>query len=226
LILRHKALDLLGLATQPKAVIEVASGLSSRFYRYLSTGLVSHYIEVDLPPMVKTKEDWLKGSEGSPWLEDPRYSRIPGDARSLRTLPLPQSPGPTLVLVEGLLMYFTPAEQGQLFREVASLLRERGGGTLLFDLVPASEEPKPGRFGRWMERQMKKWTRGGSFDKSPQTRQDIEQSLASSGFTQVRSLVPTELPELSESPWAKARTHQVIFSGVVDCQDSLPPGVS
>lgn len=222
LILRHMALDQLGLATQPSTVFEVASGLSSRFYRFLTSGSVSHYVELDLPSMVKTKEDWLKGSEGASWLEDTRYCRIPGDARSLRTLPLPQSPGPTLVLVEGLLMYFTPQEQEQLFRDVAGLLRERGGGTLLFDLVPPSEEPAPGRFGKWMERQMKRWTRGGSFNRSPQTRKDIEQTLASTGFSQVRAMVPGELPELSKSPWAKARTHQVIFSGVIDSQSGLP----
>jgi O-methyltransferase involved in polyketide biosynthesis len=223
LILRHKALDQLGLAGKPKTVIEVASGLSSRFCRFLSSGFVCHYVEVDLPSMVKIKEDCLGSSEGSPWLNDNRYCRIPGDARSLRSLPLPQGPSPTLVLVEGLLMYFSPMEQGLLFRDVAALLQERGGGTLLFDLVPPSEEPKPGRFGKWMEKQMKKWTRGGSFNKSPQTRQDIENSLIDAGFCQVRSIIPVEVPELSESPLGKVRTQQVIFSAVIDSQRYPPP---
>ncbi|GAA2351325.1 hypothetical protein GCM10009854_31360 [Saccharopolyspora halophila] len=105
------------------AVIDLGCGLDSRAFR-LAPGSGVRWFDIDLPEVVELRRRLYADGDG--------YRMLAGsatDPRWLRELP---SDGPTLVIIEGLLMYLSPAANRELFRR---LTEHRTTGEIVFDGV-------------------------------------------------------------------------------------------
>jgi hypothetical protein len=175
LLHRHVIIDrLLGDAHD---IVEIAAGLSRRG----AANCDRNYTEIDLPAVIVKKTQLLGRTEaGRAVLENLRL--IGGD---VTTMVIPTA---ELVIAEGLLMYLDGPARRQLFASITS-------PRLVFDLVPTSEQPAPGRVGALLEAAMKKFTGGRSFERDADTRAQIIDELHAAGFEQVDVHTPTpDLP--------------------------------
>ena len=207
LIQRHVCIDQLIFEKPAEHIVEVASGMSSRFCRVLESQDVQTYSEIDLPGMSCEKDCQLRASDGSHWLEDKRFIRLSGDVKNISTI-IEQPPAGRLdVIAEGLFMYFRPSERIDIFTSIATIIKSAGEGRLIFDLLPPTEEPPPGLLGKLLAKLMRWMTRGGNFDRSPQTREDIKNDLIRSGFNEVEIICPATYTGL----FPDVETRQVIF---------------
>ncbi|MCC6749874.1 MAG: class I SAM-dependent methyltransferase [Deltaproteobacteria bacterium] len=126
---RHRMIDALVEELAPAQLVELAAGLSPR-----ATALAARRgipcLEADLPDMVALKRELL--GERRPaghqlaaldLLASRDYAADLGTALVARA--------PTVVVTEGLITYFSLAQQEGIFARVAALLRHCGGGTYL-----------------------------------------------------------------------------------------------
>jgi O-methyltransferase involved in polyketide biosynthesis len=120
---------------------------------------------------------------------------------------------PVFVIAEGLLMYLAAPEQRRLWARVAALVAWTPGSAFVFDLVPACEQPRPGRLGRMLERMMKHATGGKSFEVDDRTREDIASELASAGFGSVETFEPHQVASAWNLPYAHKKTQVLLFLG-------------
>ena len=108
------------------------------------------YIEVDLPPVVARKRELLgRTQEGRSVLNRANLDLVAADVESAKLSDLVED-GPVCVVAEGLLMYLDAAAQQALWRRLAVLVSGRAGSVVIFDLIPAVEEPPPGLLGRML----------------------------------------------------------------------------
>ena len=215
LLHRHAMIDHLLTASRCRHVLELAAGLSRRGITFSEDPTVQ-YVEVDLPAVVEKKRALLTRSPGgTDALARPNFSLVSADvsAVSLDTVAPPERGVPLFVIAEGLLMYLDAAAQGTLFRTVARRLASGGGGTLVFDLVPPCEQPRPGLIGRILGWLMKRFTGGKGFVRDARTRDDIRAELVASGFSEVEILEPGPVAESWGLPFPSAPTQQVLFCG-------------
>jgi O-methyltransferase involved in polyketide biosynthesis len=113
------------LAAHPDGtVIALGEGLETQFWR-VDNGRV-RWVTVELPEVVALREQLLPVSE--------RQRLRPESALDLGWLEEIEPGGDTLITAQGLLMYLEPAQVHDLIRVCAERL---GGGTLVFDAVPA-----------------------------------------------------------------------------------------
>ena len=139
---RHAVID--HLADGATQIVELAAGLSRRGVTFSARPGV-RYVEVDLPAMIHRKEALLARTEaGLAVRARASLVRVAADVRELELGTL-VGPGPVCVIAEGLLMYLDAEAQRGLWARIAGFLGPRGG-TFLFDLVPAIEQPPPERF--------------------------------------------------------------------------------
>jgi O-methyltransferase involved in polyketide biosynthesis len=213
LLHRHAMIDHLLTASRCTQVLELAAGLSRRGVTF-STDPKMRYVEVDLPNVVDKKRALLsRSSDGRDALARSNWSLVPADVSTMALADVvpPARELPLFVIAEGLLMYFDAAAQGALFRAVAERLAEGGGGTLVFDLVPPNEQPRPGAIGRMLAWLMKRFTGGKGFVRDDRTREDIRAELVASGFSEVEILEPQAVAESWKLPFPTAPTQQVLF---------------
>lgn len=210
LVHRHAMIDHLLAEAEPSQVLELAAGLSRRGAT-VSTDPAVTYVEVDLPHVVERKLALLdRSQEGRAVAKRPNFRLVAADALDIDLAKLVDDARPVFVVAEGLLMYFEPPEQRALWARVAALLRQ-SGGTFVFDLVPVCEQPKPGWMGRLLERLMKKFTGGRSFERDARTRGDIATELRQAGFGEVSLVEPAEVAEAWSLPYPRKRTQQLLF---------------
>lgn len=82
----------------------------------------------------------------------------------------------------------------------------------VFDLVPAEEEPPPGRVGKLLEAAMKRFTGGRSFERDARTRAQIVEELRAAGFATVDVLTSRDVALSWQLPHADRTTTMVVFS--------------
>jgi O-methyltransferase involved in polyketide biosynthesis len=115
------------------------------------------------------------------------------------------------VVAEGLLMYLDAEAQRVLWRRVADLVAARPGSALVFDLVPAVEQPAPGLAGWVLGRLMRAATKGRGFVTDERTREDLREELLEYGFAEVEVLEPTDLADDARIPALDRRTQVLLF---------------
>ena len=192
LLHRHVIIDHL-LAETTGTVVEIAAGLSRRGAANCEART---YIDVDLPPVIAKKRELLgRTAKGRAVLA--KLQLFAGDVTSIE---LPPS---EVVIAEGLLMYLDGEQRRRLFARIAA-------PRLIFDLVPTSEEPAPGRVGAVLEAAMKRFTGGRTFERDAKTRVQICDELRAAGFTEIEVVTPAT--SRWPLPHAEKATTMVVFS--------------
>lgn len=205
LLERHRILDELITTSRCKNVIELAAGLSRRGITMTEDASI-RYVEIDLPHVVDAKRAILEKSErGRDALARPSFTIEKGDVTTIDLdAVLSDAKGSLFVIAEGLLMYLDEAAQNKLFDEVSRRL-EKCGGSFAFDLVPVSEQKKPGVVGNALGRAMKFFTKGATFVRDARTRENIRTDLLRHGFDSV------ELIEPNGPTSGRGRVQQLVF---------------
>jgi O-methyltransferase involved in polyketide biosynthesis len=207
---RHAVIDHLALTSGAAQIVELAAGLSRRGVAFTERSDL-RYVEIDLPGMIARKEALLARSEaGLAVRARTGLLRVAADVREL-DLDTVLVPGPATVIAEGLLVYFEADAQRALWRRLATALADRPGSVLLFDFVPAVEQPPPGRLGRFLGWCMARFTEGRGFVRDTRTRADVVRELHEAGFSDVRAIEPAELAGEMTVPGIEQRTQVVVF---------------
>lgn len=205
LLERHRILDELVVESGCKNILELAAGLSRRGITMTEDASV-RYTEVDLPDVVDAKRAILEKSErGRNALARDNFAIEEGDVASIDLEAFfSDSKDPLFVIAEGLLMYLDQTAQNKLFHAVSSRLRKHGG-CFAFDLVPTSEQKKPGVVGNALGGAMKIFTKGATFVRDTRTRLDIQSELRAHAFDSV------ELIDPKPAQPGKPRIEQLVF---------------
>lgn len=192
LLHRHAIIDHL-LAETSGAVVEIAAGLSRRGAANCEARA---YTEIDLPPVIAKKRELLARSAAGRAVLD-KLALVAGD---VTTIELPPA---DVVIAEGFLMYLDGDQRRRLFAKITA-------PRLIFDLVPSSEEPEPGRVGKLLEAAMKRFTGGRTFERDARTREQIVDELHAAGFGDVE--VVSSTTSRWPLPHADHATTMVVFS--------------
>ncbi len=198
LLHRHAMIDHLMRESGARTILELAAGLSRRGATVSADPAIA-YRELDLPPMVAAKRRLLaRTPAGRAVLARENFVLAEGDAL---TAALPAS---ELVIAEGLMMYLSGDARRALFARVIA-------STFVFDLVPASEEPVPGRVGRALETAMKRFTGGRGFTRDALTRAQILAELRAAGFRTAEAIAARDIAAAWQLPSPAAKTLTVVF---------------
>ena len=201
LLHRHLMIEHLLHEAGAHHVVELAAGLSTRGARHGELD----YTEVDLPAMIATKRRLLERSErGRAALA--RLRLVEGDVTAMDLAPLAGSDRP-LVIAEGLCMYLRAPVRRDLFAKVAAV-----ASTLVFDLVPTEDEPRPGVTGRLLEAAMKRFTGGQAFERDAHTRAQVLDELRAAGFAVCRAYSSRDVARAWQLPHAERATSMVVFT--------------
>ena len=218
LLQRHALIEALAQEIDPPQLLELAAGLSSRGLRWperprrRTPEYAVRYIEVDLPHVIDYKRAQVESKAPELFAEE-RVEWIGADLKEA-TLHQWLDPLPTLVIAEGLLMYLNAEEQRSLLRSIFEALRPRGGA-LIFDLVPAVEQPKPGLLGRGLGALMSLFTGGQVFQVDTRDRDMICAELSEIGYEEVIALDTHAVASSYGLPYPLKKTQQLIFSARV-----------
>lgn len=212
LVHRHVMIDRLLADARCRHVIELAAGLSRRGAAVSSDPAV-HYVELDLPPVIREKRELLgRTAEGRAVLARPNLALVEADVETAPLATWTPRDAPVFVIAEGLLMYLAPDAQRRLFARIAALADVASEVHLAFDLVPGPELPAPGRVGRALEVAMKRFTGGRGFARDTRTRRDILDELAAAGFQATDALTPRDVATAWRLPHAEQPTQTVVFT--------------
>lgn len=210
LLQRHTAIDRIVERAGAARVLELAAGLSRRGVARTADPSASH-VEIDLAPMIAHKRRLLDRTEaGRAALARANLRLVEGDVTLMDLASAAGDPGAEIVIAEGLFMYLDADAQRALWAKVRRLLDERGGA-LVFDLVPASEQPPPGLPGRALGWMMRQFTGGRSFERDQRTRDDIARELTSAGFDEVEMIEPGAVARDWGLPHPDVPTAQLLF---------------
>jgi len=220
LLHRHTFIDALLRRSGARRVLELAAGLSRRGAAFSAAPELA-YTEVDLPHVVAAKRALLARSPaGAAVAGRPNWRLAEADVTALDAPALatlaPAGSGGLFVIAEGLCMYLAAAQQRELFERVRAALAESGGGTFVFDLVPAVEEPPPGLLGRALGWLMKRFTGGRTFERDRRTRDDIVRELHAAGFGTVAAVEPGAVAREYDLPYPRKKTQQLVFVAQLD----------
>jgi O-methyltransferase involved in polyketide biosynthesis len=212
LVHRHAAIDALLKRSGARQVLELAAGLSRRGATF-SADPALRYTELDLPAVSRKKRALLERSdEGRAVLARPNFRLVEADVQEA-TLETWVEPGlPLCVIAEGLLMYLQPPAQRALWERIARVSERAVEATFVFDLVPASEQPKPGAVGRALEAAMKSFTGGRSFERDARSREEIAAEVRLAGFPEVVMIEPAQVAAAWGLPFPQARSQQLLFT--------------
>jgi O-methyltransferase involved in polyketide biosynthesis len=192
LLHRHAIIDYL-LSETSGSVTEIAAGLSRRGAANCGERA---YTEVDLAPVIAKKRELLARTAAGRAVLD-KLVLVAGD---VTTIELPPA---EVVIAEGLVMYLDGEQRRRLFAKITA-------PRFIFDLVPSSEEPAPGRVGKLLEAAMKRFTGGRTFERDARTREQIVDELHAAGFSDVE--VVSSAASRWPLPHADRATTMVVFS--------------
>lgn len=190
-------------------VIEVASGLSPRGFRFCQTHPTLTYVEGDLPGMIPVKRALLDQAN----LRGPNHhlcelnALVDDGPNSLQAVAAKHLDphAPTALITEGLTSYFSTEDLKGMWRRFAQLLAAQAGGIYLSDLALDSESTPLSRF---FQRCLGVFVRGGVFAhfSSPQDGEDTLQQL---GFSHATLHHSNNFPQLP-LPTAKGQLIRII----------------
>lgn len=112
-------------ANAPCQVIQLGAGLDDRFRRMGFPEAVEKWYDLDLPEVANIRRELIGESERSTILSQDLFDYSWMD-------PIVEKQLPTLVIIEGVLMYFSQEQIRELFEQIAQRL---GQATILFDSV-------------------------------------------------------------------------------------------
>lgn len=210
LLHRHSMINYLMERSGADQVIEVAAGFSPRG-AYVSQSPHKHYFEVDLDDVVRLKQIQLQKSEaGIGVLKRPNFSQLSENILSLdfsTTFPRRRS----FVITEGLMMYFSRAEQQQIWRRIAEFINWEGG-EYVFDYIPLDIEPDRSVVGKVLH-QVKEWLGGDGqgYCYDQRTRFDIREDLLEAGFKSVDIIESQEKSKSWKLPHGQVPTHIIVY---------------
>ena len=191
LLFRHEAIDRIIIQSGIKNIVELAAGLSARGLRMSEYPDVT-YTEVDLPHLIAFKETILAEAMAAGRLKARANLRLVSRdimAQNLADFVDPGN-GPVALVAEGFVMYLTDSERLLFLEKCAALMAPAPGGLMVFDFVPPGEKQKPGFLGKILERLMKLFTAGRSFEPISKTREEIRDELFRVGFHAVEFVEP------------------------------------
>jgi len=191
-------------------VVELAAGLSARGVRFTANPDVS-YTEIDLPSVLGRKRELLaRTPAGQDVALRPNLRFVTGDLTHLDLEPLVDPARPVFLIAEGLFMYLRADAQRVLWRRLASLCAQPSSA-LVFDLVPACEEPQASRAGKVLDLGLRIVTGGRTFAKDERTRADLSSDLVEAGFDSVTHHDPSGNLEYWNLPHTRVATKQLVF---------------
>lgn len=200
-LLIEAALDDLG----PDRIVELGAGLSRRGVTWAVDRRVP-YLEVDLPHMVRAKQSALD-------LHLP--PRLRADVRARLELAScdvlsGEFPGwlagrmgvarRPVVVAEGLVGYFAPAERDRLAAGIAEALRQAGGGAFVCDLRSNEGGPGMARARQGLELGIRLVTRGRGSQADFADADEVRRFFARAGFSAAVSVDPTRVESVARIP--------------------------
>ena len=214
LVQRHRMIDHMLHAFGPCRVVELGAGLSRRGVAF-SADPGFEYVEVDLPPVLARKRELLARSvDGQRALARENYRLVPGHVETCDLEALAGADRPLFIVAEGLFMYLVADAQRALWRRLTALTRRASRGALVFDLVPAVEELRPGLFGRLLGRSMRTFTGGLAFVRDERVRDDIRRELLEAGFSRVDMFEHRAVGAEWGLPFLDRNTQQLVFQAI------------
>ena len=216
LVFRHQTIDnlcqrFLSSVEGHPFIVELAAGFSARGIRLSANEDVS-VLEVDLPHVIETKRQLLEGqAEGRAVLTRSGYSLVGADLRTDGLGSIRPGGRPTVVIAEGLLMYFEPPDRLRFLAQVRDVLGDCTNGRFLFDLTPPSEKDPPGMIGRFLGYLMRQFTGGAGFVEQPESRADIIQDVEKAGFSKISIWDGENIPRQLGVGLPPRRSEVVIF---------------
>jgi O-methyltransferase involved in polyketide biosynthesis len=212
LLHRHVMIDHLLRTSECRRVIELAAGLSRRGAAFTGDPRM-HYTEVDLPRMIRNKRELLERTpEGREVLGRSGLHLLEANVETVELPALAAAGEPVFVIAEGLVMYLAADARQRLFAKIRRLAEHAGDLRFVFDLVPAADEPEPGRVGRVLEAAMKRFTGGRGFERDARTRADVLAELRAAGFDDAEAISSREVAAAWQLPDPGQRTTMVVFT--------------
>jgi O-methyltransferase involved in polyketide biosynthesis len=213
LVQRHLLLDRLLELVKPAQVVELACGLSPRCLAY-SQKLGVPCLDVDLPAMVRVKKKQLRTRVPE------RYRLAALDliasADYMRDLgELLEREPPTVVIAEGLLIYFSLEQQQQIFNRVAAMLCACGGGVFLTDVHHQDEVDKTHLMGKGFRWFLHRFSRT-SMNEMIANFDEGQAMLQRAGFTQVTGHRPATWSEALGLPIKALDSGLCIYEARID----------
>lgn len=207
LLHRHTAINrLLANAGCPQ-VIEIAAGFSPRGSMVSEDSSVQ-YVEVDLPDVVELKKKQLQNSaEGRRVLARKNFTLQPGDVTQLDFSAFLQQS--SFVITEGLMMYFTRAQQLSIWRNIAHHIHACGG-EYVFDYIPMDDEPPRSLLGKFFSRVRSLWLKP-TYAYDERTRMQIADDLRSAGFKCVEVFSSADIASEWQLPKNDIPTRVIIY---------------
>ncbi len=223
---RHLLIDrlldeiLVDTTNVPVCVIEVACGLSQRGSDFRVNRQVDYY-EIDLPHVIEHKKACIAKLNQSLKDQNQIFSNqadqflISADLKDHWTFldqiksNISEKYGASveyLLIAEGLWMYLDENEQLNFLNQIQDFEKI----TLIFDLVPKIEQPKPGMIGRLLGQLMRKFTKD-SFVENLQTRENLVQILKAFDFSEIQLFDCHLVAKTYQLPFADSKTQQLIF---------------
>lgn len=142
LVQRHRIIDALVARWRPAQLLDLAGGLSPRClaYSHKYGGLCT---DVDLERMIALKAK-LVGGDAPGSYRQAALDLVASQNYVADLGPALARVGPTVVITEGILPYFSLEQQRHVFSRVAALLRWCGGGAYLTDVHHQQEADRLG----------------------------------------------------------------------------------
>lgn len=208
---RHAMIDRLLAEARAPQVLELAAGLSQRGAAVSRNPDIT-YVEVDLPHMVARKRELLaRTPAGREVLARLNLTMVEADIEDIDLASLVDTSRPVFVIAEGIMMYLQRDQQRGLWKRIAALLAAAPGSELVFDLVPACEQPKPGVTGRALGAIFKRFTKGQGFAFDARTRDDLQADMRECGLAGVELFEPADVASDWDLPFTDVRTQVLVW---------------
>ncbi|MFN8674726.1 MAG: class I SAM-dependent methyltransferase [Candidatus Sericytochromatia bacterium] len=143
---RHRAIDFFVFSKfYYKQVIEIACGLSPRGFTF-SENPEFNYIEADLPKMIEAKKNLVKNIYKQKNIKRDNHKFFSLDILNdniYEKLSNHTNKEKTIVITEGLTIYFDMEHLKKIFSNIANFLRKNDGGVYICDIYHSEDIKKP-----------------------------------------------------------------------------------
>lgn len=211
LLHRHAMINTLLRQSSHRQVIEIAAGFSPRGAA-TSEMVDIQYFEVDKPNVIEYKTKILQDTAlGRSVLSRSNFKQVPGDILQLNyrnKFPNESS----LIISEGLMMYFTRDEQLTIWRAIADFVKTTGS-LYVFDYIPLDAEPKRSQLGEFLSRLKRHLgTKMSEYCYDERTRWQVRADLLTAGFSQVDICDSKDFASRWRLPYSDKATQVLIYS--------------